>query len=64
MRPSSDISALPDELRQQLLAMPLTGDERQDAARALLRMNDPTKSGQFCRNVMKNAPQPGWLRGV
>ena len=64
MRPSSDISALPDELRQQLLAMPLTGDERQDAARALLRMIDPTKSGQICRNVMKNAPQPGWLRGV
>ena len=64
MRPSSDISALPDELRQQLLAMPLTGDERQDAARALLQMIDPTKSGQFCRNVMKNAPQPGWLRGV
>jgi hypothetical protein len=64
MRPSSDISALPADLRQQLLAMPLTGDERQDAARALLRVIGLTESSQFCRNVTKNAPQPGWLRGV
>jgi hypothetical protein len=64
MRPSSDISALPADLRQQLLAMPLTGDERQDAARALLRVIGLTESSQFCRNVTKHAPQPGWLRGV
>jgi hypothetical protein len=64
MRPSSDISALPADLRQQLQAMPLTEDERRDAAGALLQVIDPTKSGQFCRNVIKNAPQPGWLRGV
>ena len=60
MRPSSDISALPDELRQQLLAMPLTGDERQDAARALLRMIDPMKSGQFCRNAMSPYRKPAF----
>lgn len=64
MRLSSDISALPPELRQQLLAMPLTADERQDAARALLQAIAPSGIGRSCLNVTKNAPQPGWLRGV
>ena len=64
MRPSSDISALPADLRQQLLAMPLSVDERHDAARALLQVISPAKPHQYCRNVTKNAPQPGWLRGV
>lgn len=64
MRLSSDVSALPANLRQQLLAMPLTADERQDAAQAILRLIDPPELPRLCRNVTKNAPQPDGLRGV
>ena len=64
MRLSSDISALPADLYQQLLAMPLTAEERNQAARALLAVIDPQAPSQFCRTAMKNAPQPGWSRGV
>lgn len=64
MRLPSDISALPADLHQQLLAMPLTAEERNHAARALLALIDPQAPGHFCRTAMKNAPQPGWSRGV
>ncbi len=64
MRPSSDISALPADLYQQLLAMPLTAEERRDAARSLSHVIDPQAFGQFTRGSMENAPQPGWSRGV
>lgn len=64
MRLSSDVSALPANLRQQLLAMPLTADERQDAAQAILRLIDPPEPPRLCRNVTKNAPQPDGLQGV
>ncbi|WEF25104.1 hypothetical protein [Paracoccus sp. S3-43] len=64
MRLSSDVLPLPVYLRQQLLAMPLTADERQDAARAISKAISPLAPGQLCRNVTKNAPQPEGLRGV
>lgn len=64
MRPSHGIRALPVDLSQQLLAMPLTADERQEVAQALLDVAARRKLGACCRNVMENAPQPDWLRGV
>ena len=44
MRPSSEIHALPADLRQQLLAMPLTADEKSDVAWALLKLALPVQS--------------------
>ncbi|WP_295049297.1 hypothetical protein [uncultured Paracoccus sp.] len=64
MRLSSDVLALPLYLRQQLLAMPLTEDERQDAACAISKIINLPKTNQFYRSVTKNAPQPGEVRGV
>lgn len=43
MRPSSDILALPADLRQQLLAMPLTAAERNEVACALSQPAGPVK---------------------
>lgn len=64
MRPSLGIRALPVDLSQQLLAMPLTADERQEAAQAILDVVAGGKLRAFCHNTIENAPQPDWLRGV
>ncbi|VDS10435.1 hypothetical protein PARHAE_03650 [Paracoccus haematequi] len=64
MRLSRDVLTLPVPLRQQLLAMPLTADERQDAARAISKAINPPAPNQLCRDITKNAPQPDGLRGV
>ncbi|WP_377761417.1 hypothetical protein [Paracoccus angustae] len=44
MRPPSGIAALPADLRQQLLAMPLTADEKSDVAWALLKLALPPQN--------------------
>ncbi|MTD99300.1 hypothetical protein GIY56_03260 [Paracoccus sp. YIM 132242] len=44
MRPSSGIPALPADLRQQLLAMPLTAGEKSEVARALLKLAPPREN--------------------
>ena len=64
MRPSHGIRALPVDLSQQLLAMPLTANERQEVAQAMLDVAAGGKLAAFCRNAIENAPQPDWLRGV
>ena len=43
MRPSSGLTALPADLRQQLLAMPLTSDEKNDVAQALMKLAAPSE---------------------
>ena len=57
MRPPSGIAALPADLRQQLLAMPLTADEKSDVAWALLKLALPPKTCAICHSTTKNAPQ-------
>lgn len=64
MRSDSRILALPAELRQQVLAMPLTEDEQDDVASALLSLTVPPQPGAFYLRANKNAPQPYRLRGV
>ena len=64
MRPSSGMLALPADLRQQLLAMPLSPDEKSDVASALLALIPTTTFSTICRTANKNAPQPDRLRGV
>ena len=64
MRQSSGISVLPADLHQQLLAMPLTADERQEAAQAIMKFTERRKIRAFCHSTTENAPQPDWLRGV
>ncbi len=64
MRQSSGISVLPTDLHQQLLAMPLTADERREAAQALVRALCRSDTAAFQPTVAKNASQPTGLRGV
>ncbi|MFC3170159.1 MULTISPECIES: hypothetical protein [Paracoccus] len=64
MRPSSGIFALPPELCEQLLALPLSADERNEVAQALLQFTALPETCAICRSAMKNAPQPEQLRGV
>lgn len=64
MRPPCGISVLPADLHQQLLDMPLTDDERREAADALCQLLSQPETEAFYRYVVKNAPQPDWLRGA
>ena len=57
MRSYGGISMLPADLRQQLLAMPLTEDEKSDVAWALMQLASPPEIMRNLSQPMKNAPQ-------
>lgn len=63
MQSSGGVFALPPAICQQLLAMPLTADERNDVAHALMQFTRAQKPSEN-RSIIKNAPKPGRLRGV
>ena len=64
MRQSCGISVLPVSLHQQLLATPLTAEDRHEAAQALVRAICLSDTVAFHPAVAKNASQPTGLRGV
>lgn len=63
MQSSSGVFVLPPGICQQLLAMPLTADERNDVGQALLQFLNPLDP-QMVSAKIQNAPKPGWLRGA
>lgn len=63
MQPPGGFFALSPCLCQQLLAMPLTAEERNDVAQSLMQFAGVRALSEI-GTLNKNAPQPGRLRGI
>lgn len=64
MRLPRALWALPADVSEQLLAMPLTAEERHDVASSLLSMSYQPEFVAAFNSTNKNAPRPDGLRGV